>query len=306
MDLITIIIPVYNEEQYLEKCLNSAVNQTYKNIEIILIDDGSTDNSFKIYQKYPQIKVYKQKNEGLSSARNKGLELSKGKYIYFLDADDYIEKNTIEIMHKEIIKNKSDLAISNIYESKLKYQNFNITNNQKYNYLYNEFNMITVVSWNKLYKKELFENLRYKKMIHEDEYIITDILQEASKITYINNPLYHYRYVENSLSNNITEKNLDILKAYDHRLETFKDKNLIKQTLKIKFYTLSNLMIKIKLLNKKHYLKILKQTAKEILKYKNSPLQNLRYFTAYKFPSLYLQILKAYKCSKLNTKGVDK
>ena len=166
--------------------------------------------------------------------------------------------------------------------------------------------MLTVVPWNKLYKKELFENLKYKKMIHEDEYIITDILQKSSKITYINNPLYHYRYVENSLSNNITEKNLDVLKAYDHRLETFKDKNLIKQTLKVKFYTLSNLMIKIKQLNKNHYLKILKQTAKEILKYQNSPLQKIRYFIAYKFPSLYLRILKIYICNKLIKKGVDK
>ena len=114
MDLITIIIPVYNEEQYLEKCLNSAVNQTYKNIEIILIDDGSTDNSFKIYQKYPQIKVYKQKNEGLSSARNKGLELSKGKYIYFLDADDYVSNDYFRALIYDAEKNSSDIVIGNI------------------------------------------------------------------------------------------------------------------------------------------------------------------------------------------------
>ena len=103
-DLISIIIPIYNVEKYMEKCLNSVVNQTYNNIEIILIDDGSKDKSREICDNYAKkdnrIKVVHKENNGVSSARNTGIDMSKGKYITFIDSDDYIDTDYIETLYK--------------------------------------------------------------------------------------------------------------------------------------------------------------------------------------------------------------
>ena len=118
--MISIIIPIYNVEKYLEKCLDSILNQTYKNLEIILIDDGSTDNSPNICNSYcekdKRIKIIHKNNEGVSSARNKGIELSKGKYIVFIDSDDYVSNEHIEVLYDCIISNNVDLVISNLID----------------------------------------------------------------------------------------------------------------------------------------------------------------------------------------------
>ena len=115
-DLISVIIPVYNVEKYLKKCLDSVINQTYKNLEIILVDDGSSDKSGLICDEYTKldkrIKVVHKKNEGLSSARNTGLDIAKGKYISFIDSDDFVSIYMYEIMYKEIIKNNRDIVIA--------------------------------------------------------------------------------------------------------------------------------------------------------------------------------------------------
>ncbi|WP_060668318.1 glycosyltransferase family 2 protein [Oceanobacillus caeni] len=111
--LISVIIPVYNVEEYLEECLNSIINQTYKHIEVIIINDGSTDNSYKVINEYANnyknMKVINQKNAGQSVARNKGMEIAKGKYIYFLDSDDYILPETFDNLVQQLEKNNLDL-----------------------------------------------------------------------------------------------------------------------------------------------------------------------------------------------------
>ena len=116
---ISIIVPVYNAEKYLVECLNSLVEQTYKNIEIILIDDGSIDNSAKICDEYAKkderIKVVHQKNSGVSVARNNGLDMHTGDYVMFVDSDDWIELNTCEILINNIISNDKDILIYNYY-----------------------------------------------------------------------------------------------------------------------------------------------------------------------------------------------
>ena len=117
---VSVIIPIYNVEKYLEKCLNTIINQTYKNLEIILIDDGSTDKSSTICDEYcekdKRIKVIHKNNEGVSSARNKGIELSKGKYIVFIDPDDYVTDEHVEVLYDCIISNNVDLVISNLID----------------------------------------------------------------------------------------------------------------------------------------------------------------------------------------------
>lgn len=113
-DLISIIVPVYNVEKYLNKCIDSIINQTYKNIEIILVDDGSTDNSGKICDEYllrdSRIKVIHKNNGGLSSARNEGINISSGEYIGFVDSDDWVEPNMYEEMYKKILYSNADIV----------------------------------------------------------------------------------------------------------------------------------------------------------------------------------------------------
>src|SRR5690554_2626737 len=123
--LLSIIVPVYNMEQYIEKCIMSIFLQTYKNIEIILIDDGSTDNSGNLCDKYsvidPRVKVIHKENGGLSSARNAGLEVAMGEYIGFVDPDDWIEPTMYETMYSNIKKNKSEICICNYIIDNSKY-----------------------------------------------------------------------------------------------------------------------------------------------------------------------------------------
>ena len=143
-ELVSIIVPIYNVEKYLEQCVISLINQSYKNIEIILINDGSTDNSIDIMNKYKKldgrVKCYCKVNGGLSDARNYGISVSKGKYIVFVDSDDYVEKDYISILYNLIIENNvkiSQCGINKVYENKVldiyKYDHMLLLD--KYNYL---------------------------------------------------------------------------------------------------------------------------------------------------------------------------
>ena len=120
--MVSIIIPAYNAEKYIEQCIDSIISQTYKNIEVIIVNDGSTDNTLAICEKYAKedkrIKIVKKKNEGVSKARNDGIKIATGKYIMFIDSDDYIDDDYIEIMHKNIVEKKADLVVSNYTRDK--------------------------------------------------------------------------------------------------------------------------------------------------------------------------------------------
>ena len=137
MILVSIIVPVYNVEKYLERCLDSLINQTLKDIEIILVDDGSTDDSGNICDKYAKkdkrIKVIHKENGGLSDARNIGLSIANGRYLQFVDSDDFIHKQMIEILYNTIINNNADISICDfdkVYENtKIKYNTKEISLN---------------------------------------------------------------------------------------------------------------------------------------------------------------------------------
>lgn len=212
-NLISVIIPVYNVSDYLERCVDSAINQTYKNLEIILVDDGSTDNSPIICDNYAKknenIKVYHKKNGGLSDARNYGLEKSKGEYIYFLDSDDWIEEDTIKNLYNALCDVKADVSIGKIYfcckeEDLNKFTDIN-------NYLMmNSVETITEMAKgdnfaffapNKLYKKILFKDIIFpigKK--YEDIYTIYKVIDRAKKIVYTPNAKYAYFQREDSIT----------------------------------------------------------------------------------------------------------
>ena len=260
MDKISIIIPIYNVEKYLERCINSIINQTYSNIEILLIDDGSTDSSPTICDNYQKkdnrIKVIHKQNGGLSDARNKGIEIATGEYLIFIDSDDYIEKNMVEVLYNDLIKNNADISICDYikeYSDKKEIDNFDkkyfvISGNDKYNYLYNEYSIRTIVAWNKIYKKELFKEIRYEKgKVHEDEFIIHELLNKAKKISYVLEPLYHYIQRDNSITHSFNYKRFDKIEALDQRADFFQKNNMNN----LYYETNRNIINSIASLNKK-------------------------------------------------------
>ena len=232
--MISVIVPIYNVEKYLRECVDSIINQTYRDLEIILVDDGSPDGCGRICDEYAQkdhrIRVVHKKNGGLSDARNAGIEIAMGEYYVFVDSDDVIHPQMIEILYQTLLSEKSDMAIckfSEIEES----ENVTFTHIEKaceidcfakddiMRQLWDR-NLITVVAWNKIYRAQLFQHIRYPVgRVHEDEFVIHRILQQCKRIVYINEPLYYYRKRSSSIMGTIKEENIrNGLEAYEDRI----------------------------------------------------------------------------------------
>ena len=223
---ITVIVPVYNVENYLNKCLDSLINQTYKNLEIIVINDGSTDNSGEICQEYAQkdnrIIYVEQENGGLSDARNAGLERMTGSYVTFVDSDDWVEPDYVEVLHNKLIGYQADIAIGNYYsynEDEAMYY-FHVNSESYYEKLYDNISIFEnlydakqmksfslISAWGKLYKAELFDYIRFDKgKLDEDGYINQKLYLLVQKVIYINQGLYAYRQRSGSITKTWTEK----------------------------------------------------------------------------------------------------
>ena len=229
--LISVIIPIYNVEQYLRRCLDSIVNQSYTNLEIILVDDGSPDSSPQICDKYAskdnRIIVIHKENGGLSDARNAGLDICKGEYISFVDSDDWVSQDYINELYSSIKNSHADIAIVNHTHVT---DNFKINTESNQNYtikLFSKqqalFKLIAkqhqpfVVSWGKLYRKELFNNIRFPiGKYHEDEFTSHLLINRASKIAYSSKILYFYFQRPNSITNQ--NHTTDIIEAFENRL----------------------------------------------------------------------------------------
>ena len=226
-ELISIIIPVYNVEQYIESCIKSCISQVYKNNEILLIDDGSNDNSGIICdefaKKYDNIKCYHKENGGLSDARNYGIEQAQGKYIMFVDSDDIVDKNILLHLYNCInLNDDASIAVCNLthFENEkdivFNYSNQNICylqNEALKNFLYQ--NLIPTSACGKLYKKELLisKNIRFiKGQRFEDNYFVFRILSNSNSVIYTPEKLYAYRHRINSITtSNFSEKDFDII-----------------------------------------------------------------------------------------------
>ncbi|MFI3227805.1 MAG: glycosyltransferase family 2 protein [Clostridia bacterium] len=251
-DIISVIVPVYKVEQYLEKCINSIINQTYINLEILLIDDGSPDKSPKICDEYAskdnRIKVIHKKNGGLSDARNKGLDIARGSYIVFVDSDDFIHHKMIQVLYDSIQKDKSDIAICGITYVNETYiedgMSFDFCENKIVNKsdfwinFYDENTMAKVVAWNKLYKKEIFRNLRYDfGKMHEDEFILHKIIEESNQISFVSGKFYYYLQRSNSImGQKFSIRRLDSIEGLLARVNYLIDNNYIK-TAKIAYFS---------------------------------------------------------------------
>lgn len=216
--IISIIIPIYNTEKYLDKCLNSCINQTFKDIEIILINDGSTDNSFEICKKYlkidSRIRLFTQENRGQGFARNFGIMKSKSDFIYFLDSDDFIEPDTIEQLYNQVIFDKSDIVIggwekvnedlNQIIKTNPAIDVDVLNSKNKVSYIFSF--QFTYVACGILINKKIFLDnfLFFPNYFHEDLYLMPKIFYFARKISYVDNKFYKWIERNDSSSNSFS------------------------------------------------------------------------------------------------------
>ena len=223
-DLITVIVPVYNVEKFINRCITSIINQSYKNLEIILVDDGSTDNCGKICDDYAKkdnrIKVIHKENGGISDARNTGVSVAKGKYVTFIDSDDYVKYDYIEFLYNLIIKNKVKVSICShtvLYNTGLKIEKeteeFSVLDAKTVvrRILYDDG--IDTSVWAKMYETTLFNNIKYPKgKLFEDAAITCRILSICEKIAIGSKSKYFYMIRSDSITNeNFNVKKMDLI-----------------------------------------------------------------------------------------------
>lgn len=247
--LISIIIPVYKVENYLDRCLKSVVNQTYRNLEIILVDDGSPDRCPEMCDSWAEkdnrIKVIHKHNGGLSDARNTGIEIASGDLITFVDSDDWIEIDMYKHMIERMMEDRSEICICgiNIIENGVIVKHSSICQLNESNaelgleLLFN--GTISVAVWNKIYKRELFDKIRFPKgKIYEDEFTTPYILQSVKKITYTCVPYYNYFVCQGSiLRTSFSDKRLDKIEAVKKQFNYFKNRSVVlKKYLAQKLY----------------------------------------------------------------------
>lgn len=225
-ELISIVVPVYNVEPYLRKCIESIIQQTYKNIEILLIDDGSKDNSGKICDDFAKedarIKVIHKKNGGLSDARNVGIDNAKGEYITFIDSDDYISSGYIKYLYNLLVAYNADISICEfeyITESGKRLNHVQDNNNislfDKRNALYEllDSKLFSNSAWAKLYKTSLFDNIRYPVgKLYEDVDTTYRVFMRSNKIVFGAQIHYYYLYRIGAISKQkFTEQRMDAI-----------------------------------------------------------------------------------------------
>ena len=227
---ISVIVAVYNTEKYIEKCLRSLLNQTYQNLEIIVVDDGSTDNSKEVLKKYShndKIKlIYNKKNSGLSYSRNVGLENAMGDYIGYIDSDDYVDLDYYEKLMQAIIENKADIAICDM---KIVDEETNTEviskccNSDKFN-VYNVVNNgLAASACNKLFKKELISKYKFADgKVNEDIAVVIPTIVEAKKISYANTYYYYVQRGGSIQNSGFSDKRFDIFYGVKTTLERIK------------------------------------------------------------------------------------
>lgn len=266
---ISIIVPVYNVEPYLEKCIDSILNQTFSDFELILVDDGSPDKCGMICDCYAEmdsrVKIIHKKNGGVSSARSAGLKIAKGEYIGFVDSDDYIERLMFESLYRQAIDSFSDIVVCDfnmlnesgevLNEEQNQGEEFsaiNYTNIQSLEALFitdqdtdfgTGLNPKWVLMWNKLYKRQLFSDIKlptsYIYQGFEDERITHQLLYKSKRTTHIHKRLYNYLMRKDSLSNfRFSLNKLERVYALKQRVDFFKEKKLYE----LHYKALSNYM----------------------------------------------------------------
>lgn len=302
-NIISVIVPIYKVEKYLRECIDSILNQTYTNLEVLLIDDGSPDNCPKICNEYAKmdsrVKVIHKANGGLSDARNVGIDTATGNYIVFVDSDDVIDETMIEKLYLNLTKYNADISEceyvftkqipTKIKEKEIQKDEYN--NIEALNSMY-VCGGCKVVAWNKMYKRELFNDIKYPVgKLHEDVFTTYKLLFKANKVVHTNEILYFYRNRNDSIVNQFNEKRLDVCEAFNE-INLFYTKinqeNLVMKNLRnalntlLRFYTYTNarcIRKKIRM-NFRYFAKKYNGVTKGI------SLLKIRYYIFLLFPSL--------------------
>lgn len=267
MSKISVIIPVFNGEKYLKRCLNSLINQTIKDYELIIVNDGSTDNTNKILneykKKYQNIVIVERENKGISESRNDGLKIATGKYICFVDSDDFVDNNYLEELLNKMESDDFDFVTANIYltypnkekkiEIDLKYDCLTLSDLKKY------FLSLYPVVWNKMYKKILLKDLKFSKTFAEDVKYLYELLPKVKKIGKVNKYLYHYVQRDNSESHVYDKRIFDYVKNFNILNDYYKKNNyfFLKKEFEYIYvrYLYATFIKRVATLDKKDYLK---------------------------------------------------
>ncbi len=314
--LVSVIVPIYNVEDYLPKCIDSIICQTYKNIEIILVDDGSPDSCGQICENYKKkdsrIKVIHKENGGLSDARNAGISIASGCYYIFIDSDDYIHECMIEILVEGVVSTGSDIAVcsfGNVKEddkidnhSRIDTGSYKLISEDidRLSYFYGDKYTEFTVAWNKIYPASFFKEIKYPKgKIHEDEFTTYKLLELAKKIAYIDVPLYYYVSRSSSImGEEFSLKRLHRLDAISERMDHYLslgkydwyEKNLfLYRIFYVRYYkAVQKQKMDIDIL--KEYFKTYKKSVlKNILKTNISIKKKLGYIYLALFPDMYIK-----------------
>ena len=235
MPKVSVIVPVYNVENYIRKCLESLVEQTLEEIEIIIVNDGTKDNSMSIIKefadKYPQkIVILEKENGGLSDARNYAIPHAKGEYIAFLDSDDYIEKNMYEDMYEIAKKEKSDMVECDFY---WEYPHKTKTDiGQIYQGKKQMLEKIRVVAWNKLIKRKILQETKIRFPVgyhYEDVEFTYQLIPYLEKVSFLKKPCIHYIQREGSISNSQNERTKEIFDILENVIKFYKQKGIYEE-----------------------------------------------------------------------------
>lgn len=315
--LISVIVPVYKVEQYLDKCIDSIVKQTYLNLEIILVDDGSPDNCPQICDKWAKldnrIKVIHKTNGGLSDARNAGLKIASGDYIAFVDSDDYIETDMYEFLMNQIESSNADMAICN-----LEYvdSNGNIVRNDStcWDGCFSSKEVLTrwchvynVVVWNKLYKRKCWDNICFPKgKIHEDNFVMYKVIFNCDKIICSKQKKYNYMQRNDSImSSRINPKRFDAVQACCEAYKFYQENDLsdisseLVHTLGNYFFDLNGRINKFSCNAEEYrYIKGIKKLFYNTY-FVNAGQKNIKDYMKYYFPNIVRAIRKMIRCEKV-------
>ena len=283
MPLISVIIPVYKCEQYIESCVAHILNQTFTDFEIILVDDGSPDNSGKLCdelaEKYNKIVVLHQENQGQAAARNNGVRISRGEWLHFVDSDDLIHPQMLDALYNAVTKNDVKLAMCSAVQDekiphdfyadkKVEFKNLEM-NEDNFLYLCRDLKYYYWVVWGKLIHKSIYEKyLLTEGRIYEDNAIVCKWLYEAKMVALTHTPLYFY-YVNTSSTTKkeFTKKHLDVLWAFKEQIDFFYSIGFEKMTEHLATYYFeisANMYYRAKTENAKELIPIIKEKEKEI------------------------------------------
>ena len=260
---VSIVIPAFNNEAYIARCLFFLIKQTLKEIEIIIVDDGSTDNTYSIASifadKDARVKLIQQENAGPSKARNEGLKLARGEYIAFVDSDDWVDENFIETLYNSITKNNCDIAATTIIRQREKSQKYRVfyTEEKVYSTLQEKLDACKIpvccYVWNKLYKADLVKKHTFKEGVYfEDVLWLPEVVKDCDKLVTVPNTNYYYWVNNNSIVKKTTaKKREDSYNSKKYIIEFFNQNGLKlskkAQILPIKTIYLGNIpIIKIK------------------------------------------------------------